>query len=177
MKRKLQTAVWWLVEDIRRWWWDGLVNGLAASKLTPRPVRYAIYRLCGMQVQSPSILAGSFFLGPRIHIGRGTFVNYRCFFENNLAPIEIGENCSIAMEVMFCTGTHKLGGRAHRAGPAVGGAIRVQPGTWIGTRAVLLPGVTVGAGCVIAAGAVVTQDCAPHGLYAGVPARRIRNLD
>jgi maltose O-acetyltransferase len=30
---------------------------------------------------------------------------------------------------------------------------------------------------VIAAGAVVTEDCAPDGLYAGVPARRIRDLD
>jgi len=30
---------------------------------------------------------------------------------------------------------------------------------------------------VIAAGAVVVHDCAPHGVYAGVPARRIRDLD
>ena len=30
--------------------------------------------------------------------------------------------------------------------------------------------------CVIAAGAVVTRDCAPHGLYRGIPARRVRDL-
>ena len=29
----------------------------------------------------------------------------------------------------------------------------------------------------IAAGAVVNRDLEPHGLYAGVPARRIRDLD
>lgn len=33
-----------------------------------------------------------------------------------------------------------------------------------------------GPGCVIAAGAVVTRDAEPDGLYAGVPARRIRSL-
>jgi maltose O-acetyltransferase len=40
----------------------------------------------------------------------------------------------------------------------------------------LLPGVTVGDGCVIAAGSVVTGDCEPHGVYAGVPAKRVRDL-
>jgi acetyltransferase-like isoleucine patch superfamily enzyme len=30
--------------------------------------------------------------------------------------------------------------------------------------------------CVVAAGAVVTGDCEPDGLYAGVPARRVRDL-
>lgn len=44
-------------------------------------------------------------------------------------------------------------------------------------RAMLLPGVTVGKGCVVAAGAVVAADCAPNGLYGGVPARRIKDLD
>jgi maltose O-acetyltransferase len=41
----------------------------------------------------------------------------------------------------------------------------------------VLPGVTVGDGCVIAAGAVVNADCQPDGLYAGVPARRVRDLE
>jgi hypothetical protein len=39
-----------------------------------------------------------------------------------------------------------------------------------------LPGVVIGPGCVIAAGAVVVSDCKPNGLYAGVPARRLRDL-
>ena len=37
-------------------------------------------------------------------------------------------------------------------------------------------GVTVGDGCVVAAGAVVREDCEPGGLYAGVPARRVKKL-
>jgi len=40
----------------------------------------------------------------------------------------------------------------------------------------ILGGVTVGEGCLVAAGAVVTADCAPHGLYGGAPARRLREL-
>jgi acetyltransferase-like isoleucine patch superfamily enzyme len=41
---------------------------------------------------------------------------------------------------------------------------------------VIMPGVSIERGVVIAAGAVVTRSCAAHGLYAGVPARRIREL-
>lgn len=47
----------------------------------------------------------------------------------------------------------------------------------MGQNAVITAGVTIGEGCVIAAGAVVVHDCAPHGVYAGVPAQRIRDLD
>jgi maltose O-acetyltransferase len=47
---------------------------------------------------------------------------------------------------------------------------------WMGARVTVLPGVTVGDGCVIAAGAVVTKDCEPGGVYAGLPARRIRSV-
>ena len=40
----------------------------------------------------------------------------------------------------------------------------------------VLAGSSVGAGAVVAAAAVVTRPCAEHALYAGVPARRLRDL-
>lgn len=63
-----------------------------------------------------------------------------------------------------------------RAGPSTQEPITVQEGTWIGARSTILPGVTIGAGVIVAAGSVVTRDCDPHSLYAGVPARKIRSL-
>ena len=45
---------------------------------------------------------------------------------------------------------------------------------WIGAHAVVLDGVTIGDGCVIAAGAVLSRSTEPYGVYAGVPARRIK---
>ena len=50
-------------------------------------------------------------------------------------------------------------------------------GTVVDSSGAVLPGVTVGAGCVVAAGAVVRESCDAHGLYAGVPAVRVRDLE
>nr|WP_243895920.1 acyltransferase [Paenibacillus sp. F411] len=77
---------------------------------------------------------------------------------------------------MFCTDTHEIGTSDERGGERKLLPIKVDDGCWIGARVTILPGVTVGQGCIIAAGAVVTKDCEPNGLYAGVPARRIKDL-
>ena len=55
--------------------------------------------------------------------------------------------------------------------------VSIGDGVWIGAGATVLAGVSIGDGCVIAAGAVVATDCEPNGLYGGIPARRIRDLD
>ena len=77
---------------------------------------------------------------------------------------------------MLTTSHHEIGPPERRSGTARPRSIVIERGVWLGARVLVLPGVTVGPGCVIAAGAVVNRDCAPHGLYAGVPARRIREL-
>ena len=41
----------------------------------------------------------------------------------------------------------------------------------------ILPGVTIGKCSVIGAGALVIDNVEPYSIYAGVPARKIRDLD
>lgn len=158
-----------------RIWRDIFINGFVASPLLTNPVRGALMRMYGMRVPIHGIRPGIHFGGRDVTIGEGTFVNYGCFFDGS-APIRVGTRCGIGMEVMFCTSTHVLGGPEERAGHVDPKPITIGNGCWIGTRVVLLPGVTIGDGCVIAAGAVVNRDCAPNGMYAGVPARRIKDL-
>ena len=154
---------------------DLVVNGIASWALWPGQFRRQIYQAYGMEIETPGISPGCFFGSPRVSIGAGTTVNYRCFFDS-FATIRIGRSCAIGMEVLFCTSTHELGPPEKRAGRPTGTRITVGDGCWIGARAVILPGVTIENGCLIAGGAVVTKDCAANGLYAGVPARRVRDL-
>ena len=52
--------------------------------------------------------------------------------------------------------------------------IEIKDDVWIGANVTILDGVTVASGCVLAAGVVVTKSTEPNGVYAGVPARRIK---
>jgi maltose O-acetyltransferase len=153
-----------------------ILNELLASVLIPARLRVVCCRLFGMRIGAgASIYPMCFFAGTNIAIGHGTFINSKCFFDN-LAAITIGERCQLAQDVMVCTSSHKIGESNQRAGVHAGAPIVIADGCWLGTRVTVLPGVTVGEGCVIAAGAVVTSDCEPNGLYAGIPARRVRDL-
>lgn len=80
------------------------------------------------------------------------------------------------MDVMFCTSTHAPRDASRRAGELRLLPIKVGDGCWIVACAIVLPGVTIGRGVVVASGAIVNRDCAANGLYAGIPARRVRDL-
>lgn len=147
-----------------------LFNTVASSALIPLDLRWLVYRALGANV-SPSRIHPQVWIGSRhLTIGRGTFVNYRVKF-NTSGSVTIGAHCNIAMDVSFVTQSHQLGPSTRRAGALTAKPIVVEDGVWIGVRAMVLPGVTIGHGCVVAAGAVVSSDCEPNGLYAGVPAR------
>lgn len=151
-----------------------LVNRLAASIVVPRAVRYFIYRIVGMKVETPNIFYGAQFASNRVRLGKGTFVNTNVHFED-VAPISIGQDCQIGMEVLFVTSHHEMrdGRISKRPEPR---PIVVGDRCWFGARATILPGVTIADDCVIAAGAVVNRDCTESGLYAGIPAKRIGAL-
>jgi maltose O-acetyltransferase len=148
---------------------------IAGSVLLAKHIRVAIYKLLGMNIKTNNIFPNSFISSNKISIGRGTFINRRCFFDA-ADYIDIGQNCSIAMEVMFCTSSHKVGAQHQRASENTTSAIKIGNGVWIGTRAIILPGITIGDGCIIAAGTVVNKNCEPNGLYGGNPAKRIKEL-
>lgn len=155
---------------------DAIVNGIASSNLTPRLIRIIIYKIYGMDLKSFGIRGGCFFGRPRVSVGRGTFINYNCFFEAT-HKIRIGDNCAIAMGVTFCNSNHETNNPLKRAGKVQSKPITVGNGVWIGANSTILPGVTIGDGCVITAGAVVAKDCEPNGVYGGVPAKRIKDLN
>lgn len=147
---------------------------LASRSPVPRKARWLLLRAAGIRTAAWNIGPRCFFSGD-ITIGRGTFINRECVLDG-FAPVRIGERCAIGMRAMLVTSSHRIGTCERRAGDLEPAPITVGDGCWIGAGAVLLPGVTVGPGCVIASGAVVTHDCTSDGLYAGVPARRIRDL-
>jgi maltose O-acetyltransferase len=154
-----------------------LMNQFLGSALVPHRVRQVLLRLLGMKkIRGAYISAGTWFGGVDIEMGEGTGCNIGVLFDN-LGPIRIGRKVYIGHQAMFLTSHHEIGGSGlNVAGKEVGRGITVGDGSWIGARATIMPGVTIGERCIIGAGAVVTRDCAPGGVYVGVPARRIKDV-
>lgn len=48
---------------------------------------------------------------------------------------------------------------------------------WIGITAAILPGVTVGENSMVDTGVIVTKDVPPNCLVAGVPAKKIKDIE
>lgn len=157
-------------------WRDLFLNCICASILIPRHLRYFLYKIYGLDINTTQIFPRCFIGNSNISIGKNTYINYKCFF-NTAGGINIGNNCNIAYKVTFCTSTHEIGDCKRRAGNPICKPIVIKNGCWIGANSIILPGVTIGEGCIIGAGSVVTKDCEPNGLYIGNPAKRIKTLD
>jgi maltose O-acetyltransferase len=155
--------------------WAFAVNTLAASPFVGAARRGRILRRHGLQVETERISPGCYFHTADIRIGRGSFLNHGVHVEN-VAHVDIGERVAIGIFTTIATSDHEIGDQHERAVRWSAKPVTIGDGCWIGARVLILPGVTVGPGCVVAAGAVVVDDCAPAGLYAGVPARRVRDL-
>jgi acetyltransferase-like isoleucine patch superfamily enzyme len=172
---RLSSALRNLAADLQAAVFHCAVNVGIGSSLLPGYLRRALYRFVGFEIRGATLSPHLTFRTNKINIGDHVFINERCSFDN-IDHVTVGDWVHMGPEVHVSTSSHEMGNSIARAGATTSAPVAVGAGCWIGARAVLLPGVTVGEGCVVAAGAVVAQSCEPHGLYAGVPARRIRDL-
>jgi maltose O-acetyltransferase len=180
VRLRVQTAIrriaTTLVDDVRHGAFSLMANTILGSALVPRVARLLGYRLLGMDVGVIDVFPGVWFKNSKVTLGSRVTVNTGTVFDTS-DRVTIGARTRIGFEVLFCTSSHRPGDRRERAGARFDAPIAVGEGCWIASRATVLPGVTVGDGCVIAAGALVLDDCEPNGFYAGVPARRLRDLN
>lgn len=117
------------------------------------------------------------FIGPFVEIQKGVIVGKRCKVQSHVFICElvtVGDDCFISHGVMFVNDLFSTGG------PAGGNRELWKPTTVgnhvsIGTNATILP-VSICDNVVIGAGSVVTKDILRPGIYAGNPAKLIREL-
>jgi putative colanic acid biosynthesis acetyltransferase WcaF len=153
------------------WWFAHLV----LVRPTPRPMhawRAAVLRLFGAT------------LGPDCHIYPAARIwapwNLICDDTVGIAdgavvynplPVRLGSHCVISQDAYLCGATHdfELPGF-----PMVSAPITIGRHAWICARAVVGPGVTVADGAVLGLASVTTKNLEPWTVYAGAPARPVR---
>lgn len=91
--------------------------------------------------------------------------------------IEIGNNVMIGPHCTMIAENHNYADKTMdmiKQGVSNIG-IQVKDNVWIGANVTILDGVVIETGCILAAGAVVTKSTEPNGIYAGIPAKKIKD--
>ncbi len=143
---------------------------------TPKPLnpwRLWVLRRAGAVVEVPCYVDASarIFDPRRLVLRRRSCLGERAEIYN-LAPVELCEASTVAQGCYLCTGTHDFSAPSLNLQTA---PIRIGPGAFLGARVLVLPGVSVGANTVVGAGAVLSRDTDADAIWAGNPARRIRD--
>lgn len=121
-----------------------------------------------------------------VRIGRDCSIWYNAVLRGDVNAIRVGDRTNIQDGVVI----HTLYDGSPRPSQAIIGSdvsighnaivhgATVEDGCLIGMGATLLDRAHVGSGCIVAAGSVVLSDAVlePNGLYAGAPARRIKEV-
>ncbi|MGD0893175.1 MAG: putative colanic acid biosynthesis acetyltransferase [Terracidiphilus sp.] len=89
----------------------------------------------------------------------------------NPAPVRFGSHAIVSQGAYICGATHDFDDPAF---PLLACSITVGPYAWICSRASVGPGVNIGEGAVLGLGSVATRELEAWGVYAGIPAVKVK---
>lgn len=157
--------LWWLVQALlvhptpqfmygwRRFWWKAFGAEIGNNVLI-RPSARVTYPW-------------------KVKIGDNSWIGDRAELYS-LGPIIVGNNAVISQDAYLCAATHD-----HNKSdfPLIQKAIFVKDEAWVAAGAFIAPGVTIGKGAIIGARSVVLEDVAEAQIWAGNPAKVIKNRE
>lgn len=118
------------------------------------------------------------FIGPFVEIQKDVKIGQRTRVQSHAFICElvsIGDDCFIGHGVMFINDLFAKGGPA-RGDATLWKSTKIGNHVSIGSNATILP-VEICDHVVIGAGAVVTKNITQSGIYAGNPAKKIKDLE
>lgn len=131
---------------------------------------------CDSEIRAGSYLmeTQNISIGDRVTIRPNTTI-----MADEFASITIGNDVLIGVGVHMYVNDHKfddLTKTIAEQGYFPSKNVNIANDVWIGANVIILCGVNVGTHSVIAAGSVVTKDVEPYSVYAGVPAKKIKDI-
>lgn len=128
-----------------------------------------------VRIDDFSILSGNITLGSHIHISAycALYGQYGILLEDytGLSP-----RCTLFSATDDFGGEYLIGPMVPKEFTNVtGGKIQIKKYSQIGAGSTILPSVTVNEGVAVGAMSLIIEDLEKWGIYAGIPARRIKN--
>jgi putative colanic acid biosynthesis acetyltransferase WcaF len=106
----------------------------------------------------------------RLKIGNHAWIGEKVWIDN-LADVQIGDNCCISQGVLLLTGNHNY---KKSSFDLITREIILEHGTWIGAKSIVAPGVSCASHSVLSAGSIITSNMEAYTIYGGNPAKKIR---
>lgn len=92
------------------------------------------------------------------------------------ADIEIGRDCLVSDQVLI-QGSDQHAIIERGTGRVLNGhrrLIRIGDHVWLGRQSTVMPDTRIGTGSILGTGAILTQEAEAYCIYAGIPARKLR---
>ena len=105
----------------------------------------------------------------RLKIGDFVWIGENVWIDN-LADVEIENNCCISQGAMLLTGSHDY---SKTAFDVIIGKIILKEGVWIGAKSVVYPSVICETHSILGVNSVATKNLEPYFIYHGNPAVKI----
>jgi acetyltransferase-like isoleucine patch superfamily enzyme len=113
------------------------------------------------KIGTNSVIDGKSSIGSNVSIQTGVYI---CTYSTVEDSVFLGPCCVFANDKYVAQKDVKL------IGPTV------KRGASVGANAILFPGVVVGEGAVVGSQAMVNENVPPRSIYAGLPAKKIRDV-
>ena len=123
-------------------------------------------------------------LSGKVSLGRNVHIAVQCNLAGGTPGIVMEDFSGLAYACQVFSQSDDYSGRT-MTNPTVPSAFKsetkkpvlIQRHSIVGAAAVIFPGVTIAEGCAIASQATVAKSTLPWGIYAGQPARRIKDRE
>ena len=157
------------IKILRILWWPFNIFFIRGTGRILSPLRILSLKLFGAKIPGETLVMDgvkvwypwNLTLMPYSALGNGVEVY-------NFAPIYIGEQTTISQDTFLCSATHDY---THPHMPLVFKSIIIEDQV---SKCYIGPGVNIAQGCVIGACTVLTKNTTAWGVFAGNPARRIK---
>ena len=117
----------------------------------------------------------TFYNPSEISFGNNVYVAYGCWFSAG-SEILVDDEVVVGPYNVFASSNHTKVNGSFRYGPPKNASIYIGPGSWIGAHCTITAGTNIGAGACIGANSVVVSSVKSDSLYAGSPAKYIKEV-
>lgn len=121
------------------------------------------------QVSASTILRNleNIYVGDNVYLAPNVIINA-------IDTITLEDQVMVGFNTVLVSGNHTLLDMSYRYGQSKRSPIKIGKGSWVAANCTVIAGTHLGKACLVAANSAISGDCSAHGIYGGVPARKLK---